>query len=346
MLSGPSSLASVVYVIGETLKLDYGIDPKPTFRDLGIPEDGPAGRFDRIPNSVVGEMWSRAEELSKDPAFGIRAGANVRKLPFDMFAHAWLASDTLVDALRCMIRYEDMSNSGITDIRCEKSGADYIISESYPNAADYPGKLAVDSSISGIIHLSRIARGKPIYATRLEVYVPKDAPLDIYSDLVRGPVVRSDERNALFLSADDLEAPLSGAVPEIVDAVSQTAERYLRSFDTSKVSYRVRELIIRMLPSGPVDQETIARKLFRSVSTLQRQLGTEGTSYREILGDAREQMAKGYMQEHRYSQTQIAFMLGYSDQSNFSRAFKRRTGQSPGEFRNANQDALTSRLDA
>ena len=49
MLSEPSSLANVVYVIGETLKVDYGIDPRPAFRDLGIPEDGPAGRFQRRP---------------------------------------------------------------------------------------------------------------------------------------------------------------------------------------------------------------------------------------------------------------------------------------------------------
>lgn len=340
MLSEPSSLASVVYVIGETLKLDYGIDPRPTFRELGIPEDGPAGRFERLPNDVVREMWNRAGELSKDPAFGIRAGANVDRLPLDMFAHAWLASDTLIDALKCVLRYEDMINSGITDIRCEKFGAEYIISESYPNAADYPGNLAIDMSVSGLIHISRIARGTPVYATRLEIYAPGDKSLDIYSDLVRGPVVRNDERNAVFLSADDMEAPLPGAVPEIVDAVSQIAENYLRSFDTSKVAYRVRELIIQMLPSGTVDQETIAQKLYRSVSTLQRQLGIEGTSYREILGDTREEMARGYLQEGRYSQAQVAFMLGYSDQSNFSRAFKSWTGQSPGEFRKASQEIL------
>ena len=337
MLSEPSSLASVVYVIGETLKADYGIDPRPTFRDLGIPGEGPPERFERLPNRVVTEMWDRAGELSKDPAFGIRVGANVGRFPFDMFAHAWLASDTLLDALKCMIRYEDMINSGITDIRCQKSGSDYVISESYPNAADYPGKLAIDSSVSSIIHLSRIARGKRVHATRLEILVPKDAPLDIYSDLVRGPVVRSNERNAVFLSAHDLEAPLSGAVPEIVDAVSQAAENYLQSFDTSRVAYRVRESIIQMLPSGSLDQDAIARKLNRSVSTLQRQLGTEGTSYRKILGDIREQMARDYLRQHRYSPTQIAFMLGYSDQSNFSRAFKNWTGQSPGEFRKASQ---------
>ncbi len=338
MLSEPSSLASVVYVIGETLKLDYGIDPVPTFRELGIPEDGPPDRFERLPNHVVTAMWDRAGELSKDPAFGIKVGANVGKLPFDMFAHAWLASDTLIDALKCVIRYEDMINSGITDIRCQRSGADYVISESYPNAADYPGKLAVDMSIAGILHLSRIARGTPVYATRLEIYAPSERSLDIYSDLVRGPVVRSDERNALFLPVDDLEAPLPGAVPEIVDAVSRTAEDYLRSFDTSKVAYRVRELIVQMLPSGKVDQDTIAHKLYRSVSTLQRQLGTEGTSYREILSDTRSQMARSYLQEGRYSQAQVAFMLGYSDQSNFSRAFKNWTGQSPGEFGKASQD--------
>ena len=89
------------------------------------------------------------------------------------------------------------------------------------------------------------------------------------------------------------------------------------------------------MPSGHVDQETIAKKLYRSRSTLQRQLGSEGTNYREILESTRQALAEKYLTDGDYSQAQVAFMVGFSDQSNFARAFKRWTGMSPGEFQKA-----------
>ena len=84
-----------------------------------------------------------------------------------------------------------------------------------------------------------------------------------------------------------------------------------------------------------VDQESIAKKLYRSRSTLQRQLNSEGTSYREILESTRQALAEKYLQDSDYSQAQVAFMVGFSDQSNFARAVKRWTGMSAGEYQKA-----------
>lgn len=90
-----------------------------------------------------------------------------------------------------------------------------------------------------------------------------------------------------------------------------------------------------MLPSGHADQESIASRLYRSASTLQRQLGAEGTSYRTVLESTRRGLAEQYLKDGEYTQAQIAFMVGFSDQSNFARAFKRWTGLSPGEYQKA-----------
>jgi AraC-like DNA-binding protein len=86
------------------------------------------------------------------------------------------------------------------------------------------------------------------------------------------------------------------------------------------------------LPSGGAHQDRIANSMHRSSSTLQRQLQSEGTSYREILKETRFGLAKEYLRDHRYSHAQIAYLLGFSDQSNFSRAFKRWTGVAPRQY--------------
>ena len=101
------------------------------------------------------------------------------------------------------------------------------------------------------------------------------------------------------------------------------------------MTHEVREMPIQMMPSGRSDQETVARRLYRSRSTLQRQLGAEGTNYRQILESTRRSLAEQYLRSKHYSQAEVAFMLGFTDQSNLARAFRRWTGMTPGEFRKA-----------
>lgn len=88
-----------------------------------------------------------------------------------------------------------------------------------------------------------------------------------------------------------------------------------------------------MLPSGDVVQQKVAGRLHRSTSTLQRQLGAEGVTYRDVLDDPRRELAEAYLRQGRHTLAQIAFLLGFADQGNFARAFKRWTGMSPRQFR-------------
>lgn len=70
----------------------------------------------------------------------------------------------------------------------------------------------------------------------------------------------------------------------------------------------------------------------RSLSKLQRQLQAEGTNYMEIREETRKSLGEHYLRAQKLSVGEIAFLLGFSDQSNFSRAFKRWTGVTPRQF--------------
>ena len=59
----------------------------------------------------------------------------------------------------------------------------------------------------------------------------------------------------------------------------------------------------------------------------------QGVSFLQLLDDTRHQLALGYVEQKRLSITEIAFMLGFSDVSNFNRAFRRWTGRAPSEYR-------------
>ena len=67
--------------------------------------------------------------------------------------------------------------------------------------------------------------------------------------------------------------------------------------------------------------------------TLQRKLKDEGTSFMDLLQDTRLQLARKYLRQPSRSVVETAYMLGFSEPSTFSRAFKRWTGLAPAEYR-------------
>ncbi len=95
---------------------------------------------------------------------------------------------------------------------------------------------------------------------------------------------------------------------------------------------RVHALLVEHLPDGGPSEATIAQRLCMSPRNLQLQLAQEGTSYKVLLNCARQDLARSYLQKGKYSIKEIAFLLGFSDDATFTRAFRRWTGQSPRRF--------------
>ncbi len=77
----------------------------------------------------------------------------------------------------------------------------------------------------------------------------------------------------------------------------------------------------------------VAGRLFLSTRTLRRRLEDAQTSYQEIVGETRRDVAVRYLTQTSLSTEAIAEILGYSDTANFRQAFKRWTGESPQQFR-------------
>ena len=96
---------------------------------------------------------------------------------------------------------------------------------------------------------------------------------------------------------------------------------------------QVRAKLVEMLPSGECSKEDVAKELYMSVRTLHNKLEKLGKSYQLVLDETREELAGQYMQQQHRSISEIAYLLGFSDCSNFSRAFKRWTGLNYSEYR-------------
>jgi AraC-like DNA-binding protein len=335
MLYEPTTLASVARLIGETLEADYGIDPQSTFRQLSIDTSKFHKPGARVSFAKMDKLWSAAIAASGDPMFGFTVGG--RALPSDFFVlgHAWLASATLLGALRRLCRYGDVLSTLHSHLDVERQADGYALIKTYPEGATKPQKAAKDGTYVALLKLCEFVARKPVRPLRATLTVPLDCKSERYDELFECPVSYGSDCEIWLFGAADLEQPLSGSIPDVASATDRIADNYIASLDDSAVATAVRQLLVQMLPSGHADQDSIASRLYRSASTLQRQLGAEGTNYRSVLESTRRDLAEHYLKDGEYTQAQIAFMVGFSDQSNFARAFKRWTGLSPGEYKKA-----------
>jgi len=129
------------------------------------------------------------------------------------------------------------------------------------------------------------------------------------------------------------ETRLSGGHAEL-HAVNRAV--MLRLVDQARhgdLSGRVRAALPALLASGSASQQTIAAQFHISVSSLIRRLRAEGVSYRELVDEVRQSMARDFLVSSNLPVTEIAFTLGFNDASNFTRAFRRWFKAAPSRYR-------------
>ena len=102
--------------------------------------------------------------------------------------------------------------------------------------------------------------------------------------------------------------------------------RYLASQAKGDIVNRVKTAILEKLGEGSVTEATIADELHMSTRNLNRKLGAENTSFKALLLEIRTELANQYINDATLTLTEISFMLGFSEISSFSRAYKRWTG--------------------
>lgn len=322
-------------LIGKTLENDYQIDPEPLFAAEGIDLDRPVKPGARVSFAKMGRIWSSAVAASGDLMFGLKVGRNARPSDFYVLGHAWLASATLLGAMRRLCRYASVLSTGVGSLSMERQNDSIALIETFSDKTHVPSKPAKDGGYAALMNMCEFVKRRPVYPVSVNLTVPADDGSEQYDELFRCPITYGAEAERLFFAAEDLEEPLPGSIPEVADATETIADNYIASFDKNTVATEIRQMLIQMLPSGRADQDSVAARLYRSKSTLQRQLKGEGTTYREILESTRHSLAEQYLKDGSYSQVQVAFMTGFADQSNFARAFKRWTGVSPGQFQKA-----------
>jgi len=332
MLYEPTTLASATALLATSLREEYGIDPVPIFFQADLPLAPPESPQLRYPLAKIRKLWALCKEVTGDETIGLKTGLYARPGHFYAFGYSWLASSTLLGAMQRLTRYYQLMSTASVVISLTETKDSYALAASFPDKTKAPPKEGIDCGMTAMLALCDIVAEKEIRPIRVELARSPDRHDDVYCEALRAPIRFNADVGAFHFDKAELSAQLPHAAPVIAKATDKIAEQYIELLDPHKVASLVRRLLIDLLPSGKVDQELVSSRLNRSASTLQRQLHGEGITYRQVLESTQRNLAQTYLLEQKHSHAQIAYLLGFSEQSNFSRAFKRWTSMTPSQY--------------
>jgi AraC-like DNA-binding protein len=158
---------------------------------------------------------------------------------------------------------------------------------------------------------------------------PEPAEAGHYSRYIRSPVAFDSEFSGLVFPASTLDLPISVDI----NAVPHQLQQYLRSNFQGDFLEQVRRVINSLLPTRDCTAKTVAACMGYSLRSLQRKLEREGTTFQKQLDRVRLELAISYLQEPRFSLTDIGELLGFAESSVFTRSFKRWFGITPSQWR-------------
>jgi AraC-like DNA-binding protein len=322
-----------------------GVDARALALAAGLPESA----LDPLPESLAARdyiaLLAAGALLSNDPHFGLHVGERVRLGTYSVYGLILLACANFAQALEQTLRYEqlahDLGRSRLELDTADAPGADarsagvarYTWTSHYPDASRH----LAESVFAGIRTFGAWLAGRPLAPLRLAFAHTSDAdPAEYARVLGIVPEFGAGAHLACF-DAALLAMPVPNADAGMYPVLQQHAERLLREREDERERHgivaEVRACVIRNLAKDRVRLAGIAGELALSPRTLQRKLADAGASFQQVLDAARFALAQDYLRQRGLSLADIAFLLGYQEQSAFTHAFREWSGMNPGAWR-------------
>ena len=310
-----------------------GIDPEPLYKKSGIEPDLRCDPNARISVSHVDRLWQHAIEVIEDPCFAITMAGFWHPSHNGALGYAWLASSTLRRAFKRASRYIHVVSEGINlDIADTPAGLKITL--------DLDGSVFTlpqhhDLVMAVLMHMCRFNFGDELLPNEIRLAHPAPECSDRVVDYFRKEIIFDAEQSSLTIARADADRLLPSANQQIALMHDEQLMKYLIEIKKGDIVQQVKSIILENLPDGQVTDQLVASELNLSERSMQRRLQEHQTTFRSLLDSVREMVAKQYIRNPLNRMSDIAFLLGFSEQSAFSRAFKKWTGKSPVEYRNS-----------
>lgn len=276
-------------------------------------------------------LWRAVEALSHDPAIGLNMTTQTETSVHPPATMSAFFARDYRDGLHRLARFKRLCTP--EELKMTEANSECRVTVRWLHADQPEPNAAVDVTFAAILELGRRGTGKHITPIRIELARP-DPISDAHRSYFDAPVRTGCAQNALVLHCADLDLPFSGHNPELLAILDPSLTDALGEIEAqSSLSDQVKILIKRRIASGKPDVADVARELGMSERTLQRRITERGSSYRDLLDEARQELGRHLLSDKQNTIDEIAFLLGFQDTSSFYRAFRTWEGVTPTQWR-------------
>ena len=307
----------------------YGLNAKEIFATEGITHKDLTDSSKRVAFDVVDRLRAKSFKLSGDPLFGLNYAKFWHPSYMGALGYAWMLSSTLINALENCSRYISMVNNGL-ELRVTTT-SNQVIAEMGTLRESLVPHIYEDGLSAMLIVMCRANLGQEFNPDSIHLCRPTPADVSAYNCFFKCPVSFGTGSFRAIFNRTQAEKLCLHANEQLENMNLEIIRQYLLDVDKQDIVSQVRAEITQQLPGGQVTDASVAKIFHITSRTLQRRLKAEGHTFKELLTAVRIELAKEYFQDKSLSLTEISFLLGFSETSSFSRAYKRWTGQSPSQ---------------
>lgn len=315
---------------------DRGIDLGPALERVGLDELAMRSADLRVSYRQGSAVIRRALELTGDEHLGMAVGAAQHLTSWGLLGFAVMASDTLADAIRTGVRYQNLSGAMVV-WSCHEERGVFVLHAQLPDPDLEPavGKFLLEEALTSVVTVGRLAVGGALAYRSVELALPRPVGANPYPEFFGCPVrfdapvsrVVLDERWArLRMPARDPVALASSL--ELLDTLMASRRDQQELLEVLEVS------VAQRLPDVLSFAEQ-AQRLALSERTLRRRLAECGTTYQALVEGVRRERVEQLLRRPELTARDIARRAGFSDERALRRAVRRWHGSSPQELRRA-----------
>jgi AraC-like DNA-binding protein len=298
---------------------------------LGAPRPDASRHF--VPMTEWQGWLRRVDALEQRPALGLRIAEGITPRHFGVLGYAALACGTLGEALQRLERY----HASVYDANPARVSAteDSVVIE-WGVERGRPGALADETAIASLVQLARDMTGRYWPVRSVSFVNPVPANTQPYEDFFGGRVAFGADVTRVEMEKAYVELPLRKSDPALLALLDQQAEQLLQEVAAVPAIVDTwRRTLVPLIREGKTSLAALAAAHHTSTRSLQRRLSEQGTSFQRLLDETRQHLAEGHLRDGQLDLAEIALLLGYSEQSAFTRAFRAWTGRAPAQWRRA-----------
>nr|WP_255216152.1 AraC family transcriptional regulator [Pseudenhygromyxa sp. WMMC2535] len=301
-----------------------GIDPSALDPEQHISEDAYC--------TLLEALAALSEETKAPLDFHVRMGAAMRCEQLGALGLAWKSAPRIGDSFDRLLRYSRLVNRLATFGLRERG--DRLLLTSQRAGGRLGALLSKEATLMTISTIIKESAGEDVAPLEVHYRHAKLASAPALAASFGCPVRFEQDTDALVFARELRARPNRLGDEGIHRFFGQHLDRALGAEAIElPLDERVRAEVRERLSEGVPRVSEIAGRLGMSGRTLQRRLRERELSYQSLADEARRQLAERLLHQTDYSLAEVAFLTGFSEQSAFTRAFKRWSGQTPRSFR-------------